>query len=137
MKRTVALPEGVLPSHASYSQAVVCGQMLFTSGQGAFDPQTGALVGDDFRTQASRTLENLLLVAAAAGAHAEDAVRIGVHLADLGGFAAFDEVYRQYFHEPYPTRVTVGAPLLAGMLLEVDGVFALPAPLAADGAPAL
>lgn len=126
VKQHVVLPNGALPSHASYSQAIVCGQFLFTSGQASFDPHTGELVGDDIRAQAARTLKNLLLVAAAAGARAEDTVRIGVHLADLDDFGVFDEVYRQYFKEPYPTRVTVGAGLVTGMLIEVDGILSLP-----------
>jgi enamine deaminase RidA (YjgF/YER057c/UK114 family) len=75
-KRHVVLAGDLSTSHGSYSPAIVCGPFVFTSGQAAFDPQTGELVGDDIGAQTHRTLANLLLVAAAAGARAEDAVRI-------------------------------------------------------------
>jgi hypothetical protein len=56
--------------------------------------------------------------------------------ADLDDFEAFDEVYRQYFSEPYPTRVTVGCGLIPGLLIEIDAIFAVPDCAAGDGSPA-
>jgi reactive intermediate/imine deaminase len=135
VKRVIS-GEGVPVSHGSYSPAIVHGSTLYVSGQVAFDPETGELIDGDFRAQAERALANLLMVAAAAGAAAGDALRVNVHLADLDDFATFDEVYRRHFSEPYPTRVTVGAALVPGLLIEVDAVFAVPDSAAGEPSPA-
>lgn len=121
----VRLPDGLLHSHGAYSAGIICGQLLFVSGQVGVDPRTDELVGDDIGAQTRRALENLLLVAASAGAGPQDAARIGVHLADMADFAAFDKIYREFFGDPYPTRVTVQAVLFPGYLIEIDGIFAL------------
>jgi 2-iminobutanoate/2-iminopropanoate deaminase len=135
-KRAISSGEGIPASHASYSPAIIHGSTVYVSGQAALDPKTGDIAGGDFRAQAELTLQNLMRVAAAAGVGAGDAVRVNVHLADLNDFGTFDEVYRRYFLEPYPTRVTVGSQLLDGLLIEVDAIFALPAGAAGDGPPA-
>jgi 2-iminobutanoate/2-iminopropanoate deaminase len=128
-KWPVRLPDGLLHSHGAYSAGIVCGQLLFVSGQVGVDPRTDGLVADEIGAQTRRALENLLLVAASADAGPQDAVRIGVHLADMADFAVFDGIYREYFGDPYPTRVTVQATLFPGFLIEIDGIFALsPAP---------
>jgi 2-iminobutanoate/2-iminopropanoate deaminase len=121
----VRLPDGLLHAHGAYSAGIACGQLLFVSGQVGVDPRTDELVGDEIGAQTRRALENLLLVAASADAGPQDAVRIGVHLADMDDFAAFDAIYREYFSDPYPTRVTVQATLFPGFLIEIDGIFAL------------
>jgi len=125
-KQVIAAGDGVPLSHASYSPGIIHGSTLYVSGQAAFDPATGELISGDFRAQVARTLENLLRVAAAAGSSASDLIHINVHLANIDDFPVFDEVYRQYFSEPYATRMTVGSQLLAGLLIEVDGSFAVP-----------
>ena len=121
----VRLPDGLLHSHGAYSAGIVCGHLLFVSGQVGVDPRTDELVGDEIGAQTRRALENLLLVAASAGSGPQDAVRIGVHLVDMADFAVFDEICREYFGDPYPTRVTVQATLFPGFLIEIDGIFAL------------
>jgi 2-iminobutanoate/2-iminopropanoate deaminase len=123
--RPVRLPGDLLHSHGAYSAGLVCGQLLFVSGQVGVDPRTDELIGEEIGAQTRRALENLLLVGASAGAGPQDAVRIGVHLADMADFAAFDTIYREYFGDPYPTRVTVQAVLFPGFLIEIDGIFAL------------
>ncbi len=125
-RRVVTGGDGVPPSHASYSQGIIHGSTLYVSGQAAFDPATGEIIAGDFRAQVARTLENLLMVAAAGGSCASDMIHINVHLANIADFPVFDEVYRQYFSEPYATRMTVGSQLLPGLLIEVDGLFAAP-----------
>jgi reactive intermediate/imine deaminase len=117
--------EGIEASHSSYSQGIIHNSTLYVSGQTGFDPFGGEAGDGGFSAQAAVAIENLLAVAAAAGARAEDALRINVHLADLDDFGTFDEVYRRYFSEPYPTRVTVGSQLFPGLLIEIDGVFAV------------
>lgn len=118
--------EGIEVSHSSYSQGIVHDSTLYVSGQTGFDPFGAGVDDGGFAAQAERAIENLLSVAAAAGARATDALRVNVHLADLDDFGSFDEVYRRYFSEPYPTRVTVGSQLIPGLLIEIDGLFAVP-----------
>lgn len=136
VKRVIGSDQGLPASHSSYSQAIVHGSTLYLSGQAALDPATGDIVAGDIRAQVEMALQNLLTVAAAAGAGAGDALRVNVHLADLDDFEAFDEVYRRYFSDPYPTRVTVGCALIPGLLIEIDAIFALPDNAAAAVPPA-
>jgi 2-iminobutanoate/2-iminopropanoate deaminase len=90
-----------------YSQAVRAGQFLFASGQIPLDPATGAVVEGDISAQTRRVMENLGAVLASAGLSFAHVVRTTVFLADMGEFAAVNEVYGKYFSEPYPARATV------------------------------
>src|SRR5688500_12882740 len=80
-----------------YSHAVRTGELLFISGQVPLDPESGELVGDTFSDQARRCLENLAVVAAAAGATLADAVRVTVYLTDMSAFNEVNEVYGTFF----------------------------------------
>ena len=90
-----------------YSQAVKAGQLLFLSGQVALDPATGQMVEGGIAEQTRRVFENLAAVLAAAGRSFADVVRTTVFLADMNDFVAMNEIYGQYFKEPYPARATV------------------------------
>ena len=90
-----------------YSPALRVGQLLFISGQVPFDPATGALVGGDIAAQTRRVLDNIGALLRAAGLTHADVARTTVFLADMNDFAAMNEVYGQYFKEPYPARATV------------------------------
>ena len=110
-----------------YSHAVRTGNLLFCSGQVALDPETGELVGDTPAEQIRRCLENLQVVAAAAGATLHDAVRVTVYLLDMGAFQDVNEVYADFFGGEPPARVAIGvASLPKGGQVEVDAVIALP-----------
>lgn len=103
-----------------YSQGIVAGEFLFVSGQGPFDP-SGALVGETFAEQAVAVLANIRAIAEAAGGRIEDAVRIGAYLRDQDDFPAWDEICAQTFVRPFPTRTTVGSPLI-GFDIEIDAI---------------
>ena len=90
-----------------YSPAVRAGQLLFVSGQVAIDPATGSLVSGDIRTETRRVMDNLGALLTAAGLGFSAVVRTTVFLADINDFAAMNEVYASYFHEPFPARATV------------------------------
>ena len=111
-----------------YSHAVRTGGLLFCSGQIPLDPETGELVGDSPGEQARRCLENLAVVAAAAGAQLSDAVRITVYLTDIAGmWSEVNEVYGTFFESDPPARVAIGvAALPKGAQVELDAVIALP-----------
>lgn len=90
-----------------YAQAVAVGGFLFTSGQVALDPASGALVPGDAAAQTRRVLENLRAVLAAGGCRPEDVVKTTVFLLDMNDFAAMNEVYGAFFAMHKPARSTV------------------------------
>ena len=117
-------PEAVGP----YSHAVRAGGLLFCSGQIPLDPESGELVGDSPGEQARRCLENLAVVAAAAGASlGDDAVRLTVYLTDIEAFNEVNEVYGTFFESDPPARVAYAVVALPkGAQVEIDAVLALP-----------
>ena len=108
-----------------YSQAVVTGNMLFTSGQIPLDPATGELVGGDIAAQADRVCTNLGAGLEAAGSSFENVVKTTCFLADMGDFAAFNEVYGKYFVSK-PARSCVAVKTLPkNVLCEVEVIASL------------
>lgn len=80
-----------------YSQAMVTGNMVFTSGQIPIDPATGAITAVTIEEQAEQVMKNLGEVLKAAGSSYEKAVKTTCFLANMEDFAAFNEVYGKYF----------------------------------------
>jgi len=107
-----------------YSQAVRIGNFLYTSGQVALDPATGALVSGGVKEQTARVVENLKAVLAAAGASFAQVVKTTVFLKDMGDFAAMNEIYGRYFaadNAVAPARSTVEvARLPKDALVEIE-----------------
>ena len=103
-----------------YSQAVVAGELIFTSGQIALNPETGLLEGETVTEQTHRVCRNLQAVLTAAGSSPEHTIKTVCYLSDMADFAAFNEVYAQYFTEK-PARSCVAAKALPkGALVEVE-----------------
>lgn len=103
-----------------YSQAVTVGNLVFTSGQIPLNPETGLLEGDSIAEQTHRVCKNLDAVLKAAGATLESAVKTVCFLSDIADFAAFNEVYSQYFTGK-PARSCVAVKdLPKGALVEVE-----------------
>ncbi len=92
-----------------YSQAIKAGNLVFCSGQIPIDPKTGDFVSDDVAEQTEQVIVNLKAVLAAAGASIGDVVKTTVFLADMGEFAAMNEVYARHFVDNKPARATVQA----------------------------
>jgi 2-iminobutanoate/2-iminopropanoate deaminase len=90
-----------------YSPAIAAGNMLFVSGQVPIDPSTGNMIDGDITAQTRRVLDNVGALLAAGGASFANVVRTTVFLADMNDFAAMNQVYGEYFVEPYPARATV------------------------------
>ena len=109
-----------------YSQAVEAGGVLYCSGQVALDPSSGELIDGDIAEQARRCLENLDAVCLEAGSRLDQAARIGIYLTDMSLFAEVNQVYGEYFSEPFPARTTLGvAELPKGALIEMDATVPL------------
>jgi 2-iminobutanoate/2-iminopropanoate deaminase len=105
---------------ASYSQAVQVGETLYLSGQVGLDPATGQLVSGGIQAEARRALDNCKAILEAAGFTLADVVQVQVFLADVGDYAAFNEVYAGTFPAPAPARAAVAvAALPRGARVEV------------------
>lgn len=105
-----------------YSQAVCVGNLIFTSGQIPLNPETGVLEGENITEQTHRVCKNLQAVLEAAGGSLKSAVKTVCFLANMADFAAFNEVYAQYFTEK-PARSCVAVKdLPKGALVEVEVV---------------
>jgi 2-iminobutanoate/2-iminopropanoate deaminase len=115
-------PEPIGP----YSQALVAGGVLYCSGQVPLDPETGELVDGGIGEQAQRCLQSLDAICREAGARLEDAVRMTIYLTEMESFPAVNEVYAEFFSDPFPARATVGvAALPKGALVEIDATVPL------------
>lgn len=105
-----------------YSQAIVVGDMVYTSGQIPLDPESGSIVGTTITEQAEQVMKNLTAVLEAAGTSFENAVKTTCFLADMGDFAAFNEVYAKHITSA-PARSCVAVKTLPkGALVEVEVV---------------
>ena len=103
-----------------YSQAVTAGNLIFTSGQIALNPETGEIEGATIQEQTHRVCRNLSEVLAAAGGSLKSAVKTVCFLSDMADFSAFNEVYGEYFTEK-PARSCVAVKQLPkNALVEVE-----------------
>ncbi|MBQ2945227.1 MAG: RidA family protein [Clostridia bacterium] len=103
-----------------YSQAKQVGDLIFTSGQIPLDPVSGETVGTEIKEQTHRVCKNLEAVLSAAGSSFEKVVKTTCFLSDMADFAAFNEVYSEYFvSKPARSCVAVKA-LPKGVLVEIE-----------------
>ena len=109
-------PEAIGP----YSQAMITGGLLFTSGQIAINPATGAMEADSIEGQTEQVMKNLGALLAAANTSFGQVVKTTCFLADMGDFAAFNAIYERYF-TGRPARSCVAAKQLPkNVLVEVE-----------------
>ncbi len=106
-----------------YSQAIRCGQLIYTSGQIPLDPATGEIVGEDIQSQTHRVLQNMQAVLTSAGASLNSVVKTTVFLVNMSDFQAMNAVYSSYFTGTAPARSTVTvAELPRKALVEIECV---------------
>lgn len=104
-----------------YSQAIRAGDFLFASGQIPLDPTTGTITEGGITAQTHQVLQNLGAVLSAAGVTFDRVVKTTIYLADMGDFAAVNEVYASYFPAPAPARATIQAAALPkNVRVEID-----------------
>lgn len=109
-----------------YSQAIVAGDFVFASGQVPIDPATGMFAEGGIKEQTRQSLTNVSNVLAEAGIDLSHVVKTTVFLSDMDNFAAMNEVYAQFFSEPYPARSAVAVKTLPkGALVEIEVVATL------------
>ncbi|MCP9494956.1 MAG: RidA family protein [Pyrinomonadaceae bacterium MAG19_C2-C3] len=123
MKRTVQTDKAPRAIGA-YSQAIVAGSFVFTSGQIARDPANNELIEGGVREQTARVLHNLAAVLQAAGSSLKDVVKTTVFLSDMNDFAVVNEVYANFFADAAPpARSTVEvARLPLDVKVEIEAV---------------
>ncbi len=110
----------------TYSQAIIHGNTLFTSGQIPIDPATGEMLPADFASQAHQVFKNLTAIAEAAGTSLQNAIKLNVFLQDLENFATLNQIMGEYIQEPYPARAAVQvARLPKDSLIEIDAIVAV------------
>jgi 2-iminobutanoate/2-iminopropanoate deaminase len=114
---TAGAPGAVGP----YSQGIVAGSLLFTAGQAALDPVSGALVEGGIEPETERVMANLTAVLDAAGCGWDDVLKSTIFLVDMGDFATVNGIYGRFVSDPPPARSTVGvAALPKGARVEIE-----------------
>ena len=104
-----------------YSQAIMAGNMVFASGQVPIDPATDQFVSGGIKEQTRQSLTNARSILQQAGTDLSHVVKTTVFLADMADFAAMNEVYAEFFSQPYPARSAVAVKQLPkGALVEVE-----------------
>lgn len=108
-----------------YSQAVRAAGLVFVSGQLPVDPATGEFAGDTVSEQTRQSLKNVRAILEQAGANMSNVLKTTVFLDSMEDFAAMNEVYAEFFEEPYPARAAVEvAKLPKGALVEIEVIAA-------------
>lgn len=103
-----------------YSQAVISGNLVFTSGQIAINPATGNVEADGIEAQTEQVMKNLGAVLSAAGASYESAVKTVCYLKNMSDFAVFNEIYGKYFTQKPARSCVAAAALPKDVLVEVE-----------------
>ena len=104
-----------------YSHAIEANGMIFASGQIPIDPATGQFVEGGIQEQTRQALTNARNILQAAGTDMENVIKTTVYLSDINNFAAMNEVYAQFFTEPFPARSAVAVKdLPKGALVEIE-----------------
>jgi 2-iminobutanoate/2-iminopropanoate deaminase len=125
LRQVISAPDAP-QAMGAYSPAIKAGNLLFVSGQIPIDPASGALIDGDITAQTEQVMRNLGALLRAAGVGFEHVVRTTVFLADMGDFAAMNEVYGRHVAAPPPARATVQvARLPRDVKIEVDAIAVL------------
>ena len=104
--------KGLAPAIGPYSAGIEVGNLIFTSGQIAMDPHTGALELESIQSETERVMCNLQAVLLAAGTDFNNVVKTSIFLSNMNDFPEVNEVYARYFNAPYPARETVAVKTL-------------------------
>ena len=106
-----------------YSQAIAADSLVFVSGQLPVDVTTGAFAGEDIQAQTRQSLLNIRSILEEEGLSMQNVVKTTVLLADIGDFAAMNEIYAEFFTPPYPARAAFQvAALPKGAKVEIEAI---------------
>lgn len=104
----------------AYSDAIICKNFLYVSGQAAVDFKSSKFVLGTIEEETIRTLDNIKAIIEAAGAQLDDVVKCTVHLREISDFDRFNRIYGSYFTGVRPARTTVQSVLAEGIKVEID-----------------
>ncbi len=123
MEKKAVVPKRGPKPVGPYSPAVTYGELVFVSGQGPMNPDTGSVERGDVASEMKIVMENVRILLEAAGSGLDRVLKTTVYLADMDDFSRMNELYRTYFVEPYPARTTIqAAKLPLGIKVEIDVV---------------
>lgn len=115
--------EKVSPAIGPYSQAIESNGIIFTSGQLPIDVSTGAFPEGGIKAQTRQSILNIQAILKSAGIDLKNVVKTNVFLADMGDFVAMNEVYAEFFTQPFPARSAVAVKALPkDALVEIECV---------------
>jgi len=114
-----------LHSGAAYSQAIISENLVFVAGQVPVDPQTKEITGTTVAEQSRAVLGYIKEILVEAGCAMDDIVKLNCYLTDLTKFQEMNDVFAEFFNEPYPARATVGVQLI-GFQVEMECIARLP-----------
>lgn len=118
MKDPIILGDLKLP----FSHAMRVGELIFVSGQASVDLKSGEIIAGTFAEEFRRSVDNLTVILAAAGATLADIVKVGCYVRRDEDLGEFNRLYRETFSEPYPARTTITNCLPPQLLFEIDCV---------------
>ncbi len=122
MKKVISTPKAPA-AIGPYSQAIPVGTLIYTSGQIPIDPSTGQFVEGGIKEQTRQSLSNIQAILQEAGSTMASVVKTTVFLADMADFADMNNVYAEFFTEPYPARSAVAVKTLPkNALVEIEVV---------------
>ncbi len=121
--RTIIHTDKAPAAIGPYSQAVCCGELIFTAGQIPLDPASGQLVDGPFEEQVDQVLRNLSGILTAAGSGLDHVIKFTVYLTDLSNFPVLNQVFEKYFAQDPPARSAVQVVALPlGAEVEIEAV---------------
>jgi len=126
MAREVISTEQAPRPGGVYSQAVQWDRLIFTAGQVGVDPATGQPVPGGVQEQTRQVLRNVQTILTAAGSDLASVVKTTCFLSDIANFAAFNEVYREFFPVDPPARSTVQVGLVPPWQVEIEAIAVRP-----------
>lgn len=122
MKEIISTPKAPA-AIGPYSQAIVVGDMIYTSGMIPIIPETGEIIEGGIKEQATQAIGNLITLLEEAGSDAKSVVKTTVFIKDMNDFAAVNEVYATFFTDSFPARSCVEvARLPKDVLIEIEAV---------------
>ncbi|KOA21260.1 2-iminobutanoate/2-iminopropanoate deaminase [Clostridium homopropionicum DSM 5847] len=126
MRKQIVYTKNAPAAIGPYSQGVIIGNLLFTSGQIPINPATGELVNDDIAMATERVMENIKAILEEAGTTLENVVKTTILLNDMNDFQKVNEIYGKYFTNEQPARSCFqAAKLPKDALVEIEVVAAI------------
>lgn len=121
INKKVITGEGIPKSHLPFSPAMQAGQYVFISGQASVD-ENGTIISDSFERECRRSFDNLGKILKGTGLAFKDVIQVRNYVGRQEDLTAFNEIYREYFSEPFPVRTTLIGCLGTVLKFEVEAI---------------